>query len=88
MLFSRVVVLISTRHSYLGIPSPFKRDLLKDLVLHFYTFKLEAKHPPSSTTLFLQQYNVVLQGVVVGILNTTSGVCVSEEEAFLPLGDQ
>ena len=60
-----IVVLLSSRHSCLGIPSPFKRGLLKDLVLHFSTSKLKAKQPPSATTLFMLKYNVVLQGVAM-----------------------
>ena len=59
-----------------------------ELVLNFSTSRLEAKHPPSATTLFLQQYNVVLQGVAVGVENTTFGASFSKEEAFLSLGDQ
>ena len=83
-----IVVLLSTRNSCLGIPSPFKIGLFKELGLHFSTFRLEAKHPPSAIVLFLQQYNIVLQGVAVGVHNTTSRDYLSEEEALFPLGDQ
>ena len=48
-----IVVLLSTRDSCLGIPSPFLRGILKELSLHFSTSRLEAKHPPSATMLFL-----------------------------------
>ena len=48
-----IVVLLSTRHSCLGINAPFKRGLLKDSVLHFSTFRLKAKPPPSATMYFL-----------------------------------
>ena len=88
LLFSRVVVLLSTMLSYLGIPSSFKRGLLKELVLNFSTFMLDSKHPPSTTTLFLQQYNVVLQGIVVRVHNTTSCTHFSKEGVSIPLGDQ
>ena len=60
-----IVVLLSTRYSCLGIPSPLLRGLLKELVMNLSTSRLEAKHPPLATTLFLHQYNILLHGVVV-----------------------
>ena len=81
-------MLLSTRHSYLGITSPLLRSLLRELVMNLSTSRLEAKHPPSDTTLFLQQYKIMLQGVAVGVHNTTYGACFSEEGAFIPLEDQ
>ena len=47
-----IAVLLSTRHSCLGISS-FLRGLLRELVLYFSTSKLEAKYPPSTTVLFM-----------------------------------
>ena len=66
-MFSRVAVLLSTRHSCLGIHSPSKRGLLKELALHFSTSRLQAKTPPSTIVLFLLKYNIVLQGVAVEV---------------------
>ena len=88
LLFRRVAVMISTRHSYLGIPSPSKRGLLRDLLFIFSRFRLEAKHPPSATVLFLQQEMLCCRVLQWRFLNTTSRIYLLEDEGFFPLGDQ
>ena len=82
LLFSRVAVLLSTRHFCLGIPSPFKRCLLGDLVLHLSTFSLEAKYPPSATTLFLQQETLCCRVLQWRFYNTTSGAIFQRRESL------
>ena len=85
LLFSRVAMLLSTRISCLGIPSPFKRGLLKELDLHFSTFRLEAKHPPSATAQFLFRAGLCFRVLQWRLLNTTSGAYFSEEEVLFHL---
>ena len=88
LLFSRVAVLLSTRHSYLGIPSPFKRGLFRDPVLHFSTSRLEAKLPPSVTSQFLLRAGLCCRVLQWRVDNTTSEACFSKEEALFHLGHQ
>ena len=88
LLFRRVVVLLSTRISYLGIPSPFKRGLLKEFSLHLSTSRLKAKLPPSATTQFLLRAGLCCRVLQWRVDNTTFGACFSKEEAFFPLGHQ
>ena len=75
LLFSKVAVLLSTRISCLGIPSPFKRGLLKDFSLHFSTSRLEAKLPPSATAQFLLRAGLCCRVLQWRVDNTTSRAC-------------
>ena len=81
-----IVVLLSTRYSYLGIPYPFLRGLLRELSLYFSTFRLEAKLPPSATTYFMFRFGLCCRVLQWRVENTTSRACFSEE-AFFPLED-
>ena len=76
-----IIVLLSTRHFCLGIPSPFLRGLLRELALHFSTSRCEAKLPPSATSQFLFRAGLCCRVLQWRVDNTTY-------EAFFHLGDQ
>ena len=83
-----IVVLLSTRHSCLGIPYPSKRGLLEEFSLHFSKFKLQPKHPPLATMQFLFRVGLRCRVLQWRLLKTTSRAYFSEEEALFPLDDQ
>ena len=65
LLFSRVAVMFSTRHSYLGIYSPTLRGLLEEYCTSFFHIQAWFQASSFSYSVVSVEIWVVLEGVVV-----------------------